>query len=76
LFAQLSELLGQREVSVTVSSPDATVRDVLDALYAGHPELVSWSSRLAVAKNESYARHEDAVHDDDVLALIPPVSGG
>lgn len=31
---------------------------------------------LAVAVNREYAKAEDALHDGDEVALLPPVSGG
>ncbi|MNP62948.1 Molybdopterin synthase sulfur carrier subunit [compost metagenome] len=48
-------------------------------------ELIEWAednyadfknTTIMVAVNEEYARLEDTIQDGDVVAFIPPVSGG
>ena len=55
--------------------PRPQVKEVREALIREYPafgELVSF----AIARNEAYAEAEEVVEADDVLAIIPPVSGG
>ena len=79
LFAQVAEVSGTRRVELELA-PGARVAGIWDALAASAPRLaealVPWRGRVAVARNERYARATDSLHDGDVLALIPPVSGG
>jgi MoaE-MoaD fusion protein len=70
LFAGLRELAGtgQRDLEL---APSATVADVWPAL-----ELGDEPSGLLYAVNKEYAEPSQALADGDVVALIPPVSGG
>lgn len=61
---------------LSLDLPDAaTVADLrqrLETTYPAFTELVSY----AIARNESYAGDEEILTPGDVLAIIPPVSGG
>ncbi|MDS0299515.1 MoaD/ThiS family protein [Halogeometricum sp. S1BR25-6] len=82
LFADLAEVAGDRETTVTVAD-DATVEDALDALLDGRDGL-----RVRVFDDGTLAEHvnllcngeaaslSDSVSENDELALFPPVSGG
>jgi molybdopterin converting factor subunit 1 len=74
-FARLAESVGAREGTLTLPA-GATVADALNLLASRHPGLAQIRSGVAAAVNERYARPGDALSDGDVLALIPPVSGG
>ncbi len=86
LFADLAELAGDDEVSVSVE-PDATVGDALSALLSDRPALRDrvWDDG-AVADDVNLLVNgvepredeglETPVDADDELALFPPVSGG
>ncbi len=71
-FGMLKEIFGE---SATVDvAGDADVA----ALVAEHRERVAgfaWVS-IAVAVNQVYARADEALHEGDEVALLPPVSGG
>ena len=74
-FAKMRSIMGSsREVFETTS----TVKELLDKIAAVHPSLASVIPSCAVAVNEKYvddfSRYE--LKDNDVVALIPPVSGG
>jgi molybdopterin converting factor subunit 1 len=75
LFAQVRETLGKSRLTIELPAR-ATVGDALNALAAQHPEIAMMRSRLAVAVNEKYQSASTILHDGDVMALIPPVSGG
>ena len=53
----------------------ATVRDLRTALLLAYPPLASLKS-LMVAVNENYAGDDALINPEDVVVLIPPVSGG
>ncbi len=71
LFAALRERAGSEELSLEL--PDgAVVADALDRIAVVLGEHVP----AVMAVNREYARPHTALHPDDELALIPPVSGG
>jgi len=73
-FAQLRELATDRcELSV----PDgARVEDAWAALVARFPRLAEHRPYVRAARNGAYAPWEQPLADDDVIAFLPPVSGG
>ncbi|MBP1689662.1 MAG: molybdopterin converting factor, subunit 1 [Deltaproteobacteria bacterium] len=72
-FAYLRERCGVREA--TIQLPEgATVADLWCALLARYDRLPAEAPRFAV--NRLYVDKAHPLHDDDELALIPPVSGG
>lgn len=54
----------------------ATVGEAAQRVLSLHPSIIQDASRLMVAVNDEYQDHNYALHDDDEIALIPPVSGG
>ena len=72
LFARLADALGQSELTLELTD-GATAGDALEAALAEHPDL---QAGTAIAVNEQYASREVRLRDGDVVALIPPVSGG
>ena len=72
-FAYLRERCCVREA--TMELPDgATVDDLWRGLVARYDRLPSEAPRFAV--NRLYVDKHHPLHDNDELALIPPVSGG
>jgi molybdopterin converting factor subunit 1 len=75
LFAQLADAAARREI--TVSLPDtATAADAMLALIEAYPTLRDAAKGIAFAVNERYVSQAHQLRDGDVIALIPPVSGG
>lgn len=74
-FAVLRDLVASD--GITIELPEgARAMDALDRLIEVHPSLGAWRTRVAMAVNQEYAAPDQALHDSDELALIPPVSGG
>ncbi|WNF35786.1 molybdopterin converting factor subunit 1 [Bacillaceae bacterium IKA-2] len=71
-FAELEEIVGSREIIIDQSQ--MSVNEVKEYLKAKFPTLAV--DRAMVAVNEEYAEDADLVKKDDVVAFIPPVSGG
>ncbi|BDG33204.1 molybdopterin converting factor subunit 1 [Parageobacillus thermoglucosidasius] len=70
-FAHLQEAVGEERV--VLSSVPETVRALkkeVESRY--HIDL----NQVMVAVNEEYARDDWTLHPGDVVAFIPPVSGG
>jgi molybdopterin converting factor subunit 1 len=75
LFAHLRESIGRERLALDL--PDgATVADALSKLASSHASIAQVRNRLAVAVNERYAAPSSCLKPGDVIALIPPVSGG
>jgi molybdopterin converting factor subunit 1 len=72
-FAYLRERCGRREV-VLQQPEGTTVEDVWRDLVARYDRLPADAPRFAV--NRVYVDKTHPLHDNDEIALIPPVSGG
>lgn len=75
LFAALREAAGSRELAVDLPV-GATVADLRAVLSALHPRLGPLLGNAAAAVNEEYVPGDHPLGEGDVVALIPPVSGG
>lgn len=75
-FAALAAAIGVREQDLSL--PDsATVADALACLADEHAALAQGRGlAVTAAVNLEYAACDRVLSDGDVLALIPPVSGG
>jgi len=74
LFGILRELAGQQERDFTIDE-GATVGDVVVEAARLIPGTALWPS-IATAVNQEYAPRERLLAEGDVVALLPPVSGG
>ncbi|MCG3085664.1 molybdopterin converting factor subunit 1 [Anoxybacillus sp. LAT_35] len=72
LFAYIKERLGTEEV--VFHEQQMTVRQLRERLQ--HEYDLQTASSLMIAINEEFATNDDIIHAGDVVALIPPVSGG
>ncbi|WP_096270119.1 molybdopterin converting factor subunit 1 [Paucisalibacillus globulus] len=72
LFAQLQESLGKEMIEVEASNISVTeLKEQLKIAY-NLPQI----DHVMTAVNEEYALPDDILSSGDVVALIPPVSGG
>lgn len=74
LFGAATDLLGTSETTLEVPN-NSTVTRFKEILANQFPELAIMSS-YAIAVNENYASNETILKENDVIAIIPPVSGG
>ncbi len=75
LFAAAAEIAGAERLDLEIG-PGSSAADIIDAVArrcAGDGEVIR---RSAVAVNEHYAKRTTPVRGGDVVAIIPPVSGG
>jgi len=63
------------EIALTLPS-NVTVSAVLDELRRLFPAQRELLERCALAVNAEYVERDCVVHEDDAIAVIPPVSGG
>ncbi len=72
-FAVLRERVGQSTQELDVT-PRTTAAQLLQRLRNEHGESTFASVRVAC--NEEFVSDTHVLHDGDIVALIPPVSGG
>ena len=72
LFAQLQESTGKEKIEVEASNISVSeLKEKLKSIYN-----LSQIDHVMTAVNEEYAFPDDILSSGDVVALIPPVSGG
>ena len=74
-FAIARDIIGRSE-KVVVLPLESTASAVIDALVAENPTMGEWKNHLRIAVNSQYVSLEHRLHDQDEVAIIPPVSGG
>lgn len=75
LFATLKDQIGGSRIEISV--PDAsTVAQVRATLASRYPTAEAHLKAAIAAVNEEYADNTMIVHNGDVVAFFPPVSGG
>jgi molybdopterin synthase catalytic subunit/molybdopterin converting factor small subunit len=75
LFAIQRELAGVRDVALELPL-GARIEDAWTGLVERFPALAPGRPSVRFARNGTYAPPDEALGDDDELAVIPPVSGG
>ena len=73
-FASLRELAGDR--SELILTDDVTVEDAWAAMADRHPGLRPHRPYVRAARGGTYAAWDDSLTEGDVVAFLPPVSGG
>jgi len=75
LFASLREAAGAEEIPLEL--PDgSTLGDVWPLLAERFPSIAGMGPSLAWAVNHTYAKPSQPLSDGDLVAALPPVSGG
>ncbi|MSP79408.1 MAG: molybdopterin converting factor subunit 1 [Dehalococcoidia bacterium] len=75
LFAIARERAGTSQAMLDVPA-HSDVAQALSMLGSTYPKLSPLLARCMVAVNREYAQRDHTLHDNDELAIIPPVSGG
>ncbi len=75
LFAIFQETFACEEMVLDLPT-DAVVTDVFAALVTQKPEFQKWQSVARYAVNLEFVDGTTLLKPGDVVALIPPVSGG
>ncbi|HLR71021.1 MAG TPA: molybdopterin converting factor subunit 1 [Pseudogracilibacillus sp.] len=72
-FAQMQEVVGSEKI--TIEAKDISIKELKD-MYLAKYDMDHLFKHAMVAVNEEYSTEETIVSDGDVVAFIPPVSGG
>ena len=72
LFAHLQEEVSKS--ALHIDCENITVARLKEVLIKKYNVVIS--SEIMVAINEEYANEDDIIQTGDVVAMIPPVSGG
>ncbi|HEY2514147.1 MAG TPA: molybdopterin converting factor subunit 1 [Polyangiaceae bacterium] len=75
-FAAVRDIAGASEEKVELPGEVRDVAAFVRWVEARHPGLAGRMGSVRIAKNERFARNDEALAEGDVLALIPPVAGG
>ena len=70
-FARLREIVGD---FITIDCSQCTVQELIHHVEQLHPGISLMETMVAI--NEEFASNLDIVKSGDVVAFIPPVSGG
>jgi len=74
LFGITRDIIGDNSIEIELTSGISVLdlQQMLKKKYSGLNDI----ENFAVAVNEEYASVEYAIQENDVIAIIPPVSGG
>jgi MoaD family protein len=74
-YAQLRDLIGIRELEVDLSD-GATVRELLDQIYAKQPALCSHDKSILIGAGLEFVDRNYKLKPGEEIAIMPPVQGG
>ncbi|MDT7832697.1 molybdopterin converting factor subunit 1 [Flavobacteriaceae bacterium S356] len=74
LFGITTDLVGTSNLEIEVPA-SSSVAHFKNEMTTKFPQLTNIQT-YAIAVNESYATDETLLQENDVVAIIPPVSGG
>ena len=72
-FAQLQEVVGSNKL--TIDANNISIKEIKDQ-YLSKYDMDAILGQAMVAVNEEYSKEDVIVSSGDVVAFIPPVSGG
>jgi molybdopterin synthase catalytic subunit len=75
LFGAVREAAGAKELPLALPE-GASARDLWALLVDDYPAISAYSERMAVSVNLEIRPLDTALRDGDVVAFLPPVSGG
>ena len=73
-FGITTDLVGKNTISYTVEN-NISIEKLKEILKTDFPNLKNIND-FAIAVNEEYANNKTILNSNDVVAIIPPVSGG
>jgi molybdopterin converting factor subunit 1 len=74
-FAAAREAAGCEADDLAVTEP-ASTEEIWNALIARHPGLAPLRGVARLSRNDEYADADAQFRETDLVAVIPPVSGG
>ena len=74
-YAQLRELVGNHELEVELPQ-GATVRELLENIYAQKPALRAYDKSILVGAGLEFVDRNYKLKPGEEIAIMPPVQGG
>jgi len=74
-YAQLRDLIGVRELEVQLAE-GATVRDLLEKIYAQQPVLRAHDKSILIGAGVEFVDRKYVLQPNETIAIMPPVQGG
>ena len=74
-YAQLRDLTGMRELDIELAE-GATVRDLLENIYARQPALRPHDKSILIGAGVEFVDRNYKLKASDEIAIMPPVQGG
>jgi MoaD family protein len=74
-YAQLRDLVGMRELDLDLAE-GATVRDLLEEIYAQQPALRSHDKSILIGADVEFVDRNYELKPNEEVAIMPPVQGG
>ncbi len=74
-YAQLRDLVGMRELDLDLAE-GATVRDLLEEIYAQQPALRSHDKSILIGAGVEFVDRNYELKPNEEIAIMPPVQGG
>lgn len=73
-FASLRDITKLDHIDLNVESN--SIESLLQTLCGKYPELNNYTNSIRIAVNSAYSEKNQNLNENDVVALIPPTSGG
>jgi molybdopterin converting factor small subunit len=74
-YAQLHDLVGIRDLELELPN-GATVRDLLEQLYAEQPALRPHDKSILISAGLEFVDRDYQPKPDEQISIMPPVQGG
>jgi molybdopterin converting factor small subunit len=74
-YAQLRDLVGSREIDVDLPE-GATVRDLLEQVYAQQPKLRLHDKSILIGAGVEFVDRNYRLKPGEEISVMPPVQGG
>ena len=74
-YAQLRELIGTHELELEFPQ-DATVRELLEKIYAQKPALRAHDKSILIGAGLEFVNRNYTLNPGEEIAIMPPVQGG
>jgi MoaD family protein len=74
-YAQLRDLVGSREIDVDLAE-GATVRDLLEQIYAQQPKLRLHDKSILIGVGVEFVDRNYKLSPGEEISVMPPVQGG
>ena len=77
-FASYKDQAGVKKETISIVSEEkfTTLGSLIKAVCDLHTSILPSPEKIVAAVNEEYREHDHLLQEGDIVALIPPVSGG